>query len=95
MLALVQDAWWTGKTVVSWHVRTGRTTTLWHYYGMLIGVSSEDQGRPIGRQLDGIRWPVLLWMLHSVKSGARLVVPLTDGRMLPRFPLDVESSSTP
>ena len=34
MLAVVQDAWRIGKTVVCRPVRTGRTTTLWHYYGI-------------------------------------------------------------
>ena len=29
-------------------------------------------------------------MLRSVKRSARLVVPLADGRMLPRLPLDVD-----
>ena len=31
-------------------------------------------------------------MLHSGNCGARLVVPLADSRMLPCFPLDVDSS---
>ena len=55
-------------------------------------IASEQQGRPIGRRLDDVFRPVLPWMLHSVKCSPRLVVLSADGRMLPRLPLDVDSS---
>ena len=52
MLAVVQDAWRTGNTVVSRPVQTGRTTALWHYYAMYLAIY-------------GFGGPIKLWAQKS------------------------------